>query len=173
MEIGSVILSQFAPKIIGTFAIKYFSNILPKWILKKYPYEKDKLIVFVDLPRINNRDDFKKLNFSISIKNFNYANIIIEKIKIEIIKDSTGIHDFERSFTETELQSNYNWSIDLTDALVNRYFKYFIQFPELDKFFISKGEFDFRIKIYYSYLDKKGSSEYNLRSAIEMDCRTF
>ena len=173
MELGAMILTQFAPKIFGSFVIKYFSNIFPNWIIKKFPFEKDKIIVSIDMPRIYNRIDFKKMNFSFSIRNFNFTNLIVEKIRIEIIKDSTGIHDFEKSFTETELQNNYNWSIDLTEALTNRYLQYFIQYPDLEKFFISKGEFDFRIKIYYSYLNKKSSAEYQMRKTIDMDCRTY
>ncbi|HPO62293.1 MAG TPA: hypothetical protein PK762_04330 [Candidatus Kapabacteria bacterium] len=137
MEIGSVILTQFVPKIIATFVIKYFSNIFPNWIVKKFPFEKDKIIVLIDMPIIYNRIDFKRINFSLSFRNFNYTNLVIEKIKIEILKDSSVIHEFERPFTETELQSTYQWNTDLTDSLIERYSKYFIQYPDLENFYTS------------------------------------
>jgi len=48
---------------------------------------------------------------------------------------------------------------------------YIIRF--LKNCYTSKGEFDFRIKIFYSYLNKKGSTDYINRSQIDMDCRTY
>ncbi|MBM2815292.1 MAG: hypothetical protein HW421_2054 [Ignavibacteria bacterium] len=165
------IVTQYAPKIIGYFIIKYFSKILPSWVIKRFPFDKEKLFIFIDMPRIINRNDLKKMNFSLSVRNFNYTNIIIEKIKIEINKDSYIVHEFENSFTEIELQRNYNWKMDLPDAIINRYLKYFIEDPNLEGFYYSKGEFDFRIKVFYSFLDKKGSTDYQIRRSFDMDCR--
>jgi len=171
MEIGAMILTEVSQKVIITILFKYLGHSFKKWLVKKYPFKKDKLIIDINSLRITNKPSLQNISFMINIRNFNYSNIIIEKVAIELIKDNYTVLNIDKTFTETELQNNYHWYKDLTHANIKGFEPLFVEFNKYKEIFISEGEFRLKLNVFYNYLTKKGSTEYELKRTIEMDCK--
>ncbi|MDT3738504.1 MAG: hypothetical protein RO257_03255 [Candidatus Kapabacteria bacterium] len=179
-EYGIVITSALT-KFVFKEALKQSTKLLPKyWINKKckekfdllinyneIPFNKEKFIINIDMPYIINKDNLKKLSFYLSFKNFNYLDIILEKIIIEIRKDAHTVFSFNKTFARTEISGNYNWEEYLNDSQLNCFMEYFIKYPD-DNSYISKGEFDFNFKVFYKYLNEFGNFDLKLNKSIFM-----
>ena len=180
-EFGKMIISEISKDLIANAFINYSKLNIFNWINKTFnvkydiminyddiPFEKEKIIINIDMPYIYNNYNQKRIDFYITLRNFNISDIIIKKINIEICKDARTVLRFEKSLADTEFQNKYNWQTSLTEAEINNIKEYFIEYPNSPKFYISKGEFDFNFKIFYRYQDQSNDYNHKLNQTMYM-----